>query len=102
MTLKLNPNPIFDIEVTIPTHEGDVGVMFSFKYRDREALREFGQSHAEAEDIEIMMGIVANWKNVDTPFSREAMAVMIKNYPRSVEAITNAYLTSLAGQRLGN
>lgn len=103
MSLKLNPNPTFTSPVNIPTPEGDAQIRVVFKYRDRAQLAEFMAFATKCEkDVDVMMELIEGWYDVDTPFSREAVEMLMRNYHASARAVLSTYISELTQQKVGN
>lgn len=94
----LQPNPTFDYPVDISIPGGDAKpITFVFKYRDAESLLAFMESMTAdtkkpRKDIDILMDMIGGWKDVDSEFSKENLALLIKNYPLAKQEIFNGYL----------
>lgn len=103
---KLQPNPTFKVDVTIPRPEGDGTIKFEFKHKGRKALKEFYDSIGEGDnsrpDLEVVLDLIAGWSGVDTPFSPEALDDLLDNYPGSTGAIFEAYRKGLVEGRQKN
>lgn len=98
---RIQPNPTFKSEVTIPTPEGAGKIKFEFKHKGRKALQEFlkmfsnDDPEKDVTEGDILADIVAGWDGVDTEFSSEALADLIDNYPSAGRAIIDAYVPAL-------
>lgn len=102
MSLHLNHNPTFKTKVGIPVPElGEVEITVDFKYLDKDALKVFLERTEQVkDDFVILSEIVLGWSGVDTPFSKEALGVLIKNYHASARVLMHHFLKELSQQRL--
>lgn len=53
-------------------------------------------------DFDYLDQIIESWSGVDLPWSREACASLLRNYPHAVTIILGAWAKGLAENRLGN
>ncbi|WP_055336310.1 phage tail assembly chaperone [Ralstonia solanacearum] len=104
---SINPKPTFAAEATIPVAGGGTEKLnLLFKHKRRDDVREFFARASEGtdgeSDADVLLEIVEGWKDVDAPFSREALDRLVQNYPAAPRAIFDTYLAELTGQRRGN
>ncbi|MDC6179032.1 hypothetical protein C2I33_08605 [Ralstonia solanacearum] len=104
---SINPKPTFAAEATIPVAGGGTEKLnLLFKHKRRDDVREFFARASEGtdgeSDADVLLEIVEGWKDVDAPFSREALDQLVQNYPAAPRAIFDTYLAELTGQRRGN
>ncbi|MGY3265162.1 phage tail assembly chaperone [Lysobacter sp. HA35] len=94
--LSLNPPSAFKSRVEIPVAGSRaVAVDFTFKYRDREALRQFvGEMHGDAEAV---LHAVEGWE-LDDDFNEANVRKLCNSYPGAAFAIVNEYLRQLQGR----
>lgn len=100
--LKLNPDPTFSAKVGIPVPgaaAADVG--FTFKYRDRDALRQWIDDTRDAEDVACVADCVVGW-DLEDEFSRDNVERLCRAYPGAAREIVGRYVRELAGIRQGN
>lgn len=103
MMLKLQPDPTFKSKVGIPVPAGKpVQVEFEFKAKTRTQLQQYLRDSEGREDAENLAEIVTGWAGVDTPYSAEALAVLLDNYVGSARAILDTYIEQLTRARTGN
>lgn len=95
----IQPKPTFVSEVEIPTADGVAKIKFEFAHKGRKALTKFIDSlTVEGEprdDADALGEIVVGWKGVDQPFSQEALATLVDNYPAAAKSLFNAYLPAM-------
>jgi len=92
---KLQPNPTFEANITIPVGGGQEGkIKFKFKRLGKKALREMFaglQEEGDREDADVLTDIVEGWSGVDVEFSDAALAQLCDNYPGAAFAIITGY-----------
>lgn len=102
----LQPKPVFQAQVTIPTPTGEGTITFQFKHKGRKALKAFFDSLGEGEtarpDSEALLELVDGWTGVDEKFSPEALDILLDNYPAAARAIFEAYNKGLFEGRQKN
>lgn len=88
--LKLNPNPTFDIIVSIPVagQLQDEDVTFTVKALPQSQLDELTGEGVLYSDF--VKAIVTDW-DIDAPFSADNLAILFDNYPAAARAIYEAY-----------
>lgn len=100
--LALTASPSFRSKVGIPVPGAKaVEVEFTFKGRTREQFKEFVDALAGMEDAEAIMGLASGWE-LDDPFTRENVALLVDNYLGAARVIIEKYFAELTQARLGN
>jgi hypothetical protein len=107
---KIAPNPTFTADVPIPVPGGSTAKLkLVFKHKTREEIREYfarvgggTDTDAAESDADVLLEILAGWEDVDADFSRDALNLLLENYPAAPRAIFDTYLAELTGQRRGN
>ena len=100
--LALTASPSFRSKVGIPVPGSKpVEVEFTFKGRTCEQFKEFVESLAGMEDVDAVMGIASGWE-LDDPFTRENVALLVDNYLGAARVIIEQYFAELTQARLGN
>lgn len=100
--LKLNPEPTFKAEVKIPVPGGEADpVEFTFKHRDRAAMREWIESTKDKTDAEVVGSCIVGWA-LDDEFTPENIQRLCDNYIGAGGAIFGVYLEELRGARTKN
>lgn len=105
ITVSIEPNPTFRKEVTIPGPGGQALTLdLEFIRRDEDGLKEFstGERAKERSNAQAVLDCVANWHNVDEPFTPAAVERLVKNWQRAAVTITTAYVNEHYWARLGN
>ena len=94
----LQPKPTFEVDVEILTLDGsDAKITFEFIHKGRKEVALFvGNLKPDANDTEMLLGLVKGWKGVDVKFTPEAFDTLLDNYPNTATRIFNAYLTALS------
>ena len=79
----LQPNPTFkaDVDITIPgSKPAKIGIEFKhLKRSERDAF--VGRARDGADDRDLLGEVVVGWTGVDQPYSRDALATLLENYP---------------------
>lgn len=103
---KLQPNPTFEANITIPIGGGQEGkIKFKFKRLGKKALRELFaslQDNEDRDDAEVISEIVEGWSGVDTDFSRDALDTLCDAYPGAAFAIISGYNKELLEGKVKN
>ncbi len=104
---KLQPNPTFKVDVSIPVPGGKAGkVTILFKHKGKKALQEFFESlQSEGEqrtDVDALADLVAGWEGVDDKFSEENLGLLLDAYPGAAMALFDAYRTEVLEARAKN
>lgn len=103
---KLNPNPTFKVEVSIPTPNGEGKITFEFKHKGRKALKAYidslGEGEAAREDADALGELIAGWSGVDEKYSPEALDTLLDAYPGASRSIFESYNRSLLEGRSKN
>lgn len=119
--MRIDPNPTFAAKVglSVPGQAAPAELELVFRHRDKEALQAWmagGSAGAGAPadpppartDAEFLGEVVAGWSGVqdaagaDVPYTPEAFARLLKNYPAAAGEIYRAYLRELTESRLKN
>ena len=91
----LQPKPTFVYPVSIPTADGDVEIQLTFNHKGKKALKAFFASLGEGDnartDLDAISELVSDWSGVGTPYSQEALDILLDNYPSSAKLIFEAY-----------
>ena len=101
---KIKANPTFDWPVEIPSPDGPQTLVLVFKHKTRDEMKAYFEQAAKGEsnDATTIMGIVQDWKDVDTPFSEAAVVELTQNYFGAVPAIFDAYVAGLTQSKAKN
>ena len=102
--LKLNPDPTFtaDVPLTVPGKAQPVTIQMEFKYVAGEAAGKFFEDIATKTNVEAITTFAVGWKKVDAPFSKEAVEMLLGNYPNAAQEIFAAYQRNLFESRVKN
>ena len=97
---KLNPAPKFPCEVEISTPEGPLPLALKFKHKGKTALKAWSESAAGRSDSDFLAEVIADWSVVNeqggtVPFSTEALAGLLDDYPPAARQIYTAYLRAI-------
>jgi hypothetical protein len=103
---KLQPAPTFTAPVEIPVPgEGLSKVVFTFKYRDRDAMKEFlakvSDADAKMTDEELIEEMCTGWGLTD-PFDRASIEMLVLNYIQATGAIFDKYIDEHTKARAKN
>ncbi len=101
--LSLNPSPTFKCPVPIPVPgKGVVEIVFIFNHMSKPKLQEFAEGVAQKTDAEGVMEVACGWEDIDQPFSRGAVDVLLENFHGAAKAIFNTFIDELRGARIKN
>jgi len=95
MAIKLQPSPTFKAKVMvhIPGNEPEP-VEFTFKHRNRKALREYAESMEGKSDAELIMDLATGWDLADA-FNAENVGLLAENYFAAPGAVWTTYIAEL-------
>ena len=98
---KLTPKPTFKstVELSVPGAKKVIPVEIEFKHFSRKQIKEFFDGLTDKTDTESLSEIVVGWSGFDLPFSAEALAELIDNYPTSSGEIFTAFRQDLLEAR---
>lgn len=120
--MRIDPKPTFPAKVglTVPGQAAPAELDLVFRHKDKAALQAWmtgrpagGEAGAAAAplartDAEFLGEVVAGWSGVqdaagaDVPYTPEAFARLLQNYPAAAGEIYRAYLRELTESRLKN
>lgn len=99
------PSPTFNVPVQLTAPGGEKRTLnVTFRHMAKSRLAEWRktvEARPADEEIDVLCEIMADWQ-ADTPFSRDALVVLLDNHYRAGEELYMAFLAGLAGARLGN
>lgn len=101
--LKLQPNPTFPLKVKVhvPGHEpGDV--VLTAKHRSKDGVEELIKSIAKMEDDATLILAIATGWDLEDEFNEANVRAMAQQYVAAPQAIFDAYLEELSGNRRKN
>lgn len=101
---KLQAEPTFwaKAPISVPGQAAPVPLDVEYRWLGREQLRAFLDTLAERSDIDLLGEIVVGWKGVDAPFSVDALARLIDQYPRAADAIFDTWRSELLEAKAKN
>lgn len=101
--LKLKPDATFKHTVLIPVAGSQEGaaVEFDFKHRGAAEMKAFWEGLDDKQNIDVVMDIAAAW-DLQEPFNRENVLIMLDNYPMSGAVVIAAYQDEIFKARVGN
>lgn len=100
--ISLDLTPTFKATVQIPVPGKGTGpVEFTYKYRDREAFKEFTELLKDMEDVEMIMDVASGW-DLDEPFDKAHVEKLVAKYIGAPRAILDTYITEQTGARAKN
>lgn len=106
--LKLKPDATFKHTVLIPVSGSRDGaaVEFEFKHRSLEEMDVYWEGLDDRREgidglVDIVMDAVCGW-DLQEPFNRENVSLMINNYPASASTLLLAYREEILRARVGN
>lgn len=92
--LKLTPNPTFWSKVQIPVAGIDrpIEIKVKFKHMPVKQFKEYMENVKGKDDLEIFTDLVEDWEQIDAPFSKENVEILLSNYSGITLAIFNKYI----------
>ncbi|WP_144630254.1 phage tail assembly chaperone [Bordetella genomosp. 13] len=102
---KIVASPTFTAVVNVPVPGGGVQPLeLVFKHKTRDAAKAYLSRPPQDGDTDgsVLDEIVADWRNVEEPYTPENMTVLCGNFPGAPEAILESYLTELGVVRRKN
>lgn len=101
LSLTLDPTFKADAPISVPGN-GIVDVSFTYKYRDRDAFKEFLENLKDYEnDVELLQDILAGWE-LDDPFGKASIEKLTVTYIGAPAAILQTYIEESTGARTKN
>lgn len=91
--LKLQPNPTFNLLVSIPIAgqiEND-DVQFKVKALSNSALLDLGKNSDDYTFTDFVKDVVVGW-DLDAAFTPQNLLLLLDNYPQAALLINKAYL----------
>lgn len=90
---KIQPNPTFKTKVgiSVPGQAKPAEIEVEFNYFTRKALRDYFDHISGKEDVEALGEIIVGWSGVDVPYSPEALAELLDNYPAAAGDLFEAF-----------
>jgi len=110
-TLQAKPTFRAKVAVHRPGEPEAAPFTVEFRHMTQSKLQAFldeTKSKRDQEAIDALASIIVSWESVGTPagepvpFSRDALAQMIDQFPATAQSMFVAYAAELAGSRLGN
>ena len=101
---KLQPNPTFKARapINIPGKSKPEEIEIEFKHMSREQVKEFFEAVTGKTDAEAIGEIVVGWSGVDAPYSADALATLLDNFPSAAASIFETFRTELFEARRKN
>lgn len=101
---KLTPDPTFTapVDIHVPGQADPARVEIEFRRLTRTGIAALMQSIPGREDGDVIAEIVAGWSGVDAPFSAQALATLVDNYPAAALAIYETFLSENGEARRKN
>ena len=101
---KLQPKPTFKarVPVTVPGEIKPAEITVEYKHMSLEQVREFFEGLAGKQDADALGEIVVGWADVDAPYSPEALATLLNNYPSTAAAMFETFRRELFEARRKN
>lgn len=91
-----------DVEITVPGQDETERFKGVFKYRDKEEFLDFTRSLAGKSDLESTMEMLVDWKDVDGPFNKENVELVLSGYNTAGHEIFLAYQKALFESKVKN
>lgn len=105
---KLTPQPTFwaTVALSVPGSETPSSIDIEFRHLGQKALAELLRGE-EVNDLTILPALMADWRGVGSdagpvPFSVDALAQLLDNYPAASVELFTAYRRALVESRIKN
>lgn len=94
---KLQPNPTFKatVALSVPGEPDPSCIEVEFRYLGKRAAKEYFGGLGGKSDAEALGGLIVGWAGVDAPYSADALAQLLDNYPASAGELFEAYRVEL-------
>lgn len=94
---KLQPNPTFKVKVpiSIAGQATPPQIEVEFKYLNKAAVKAFFEGMTGKTDAEALAELIVGWSGVDAPYSQDALATLVENYPASSADLFEAFRREL-------
>lgn len=103
---NLEPKPVFwsSVRLTVPGEAEPAAIDLQFAHKPTDQLRRWLDTARDRSigDTETLGEIVRDWRGVDAPFSPDALALLLRNYPAAAAEIFEQYLRALTESRTKN
>ena len=101
---KITPKTTFTaaVELSVPGETKLAAITVEFRHLAKSAIREFFENLDGKSDAEALGAIIAGWEGVDTPYSPEALATLLDNYPAAAGELFGAFRRELLEARAKN
>lgn len=100
--LVLTAAPTFKANVMIPAPgKKPTPVEFTFKGRTKDEFKEFVEGLGDRDDVSVILDVATGWE-LDDPFGKDSVELMVQNFIGSAKAIIEKYINELTAARLGN
>ena len=101
---KLKPNPTFfaPVEISVPGEAEPAKFEVEFKHKSASDLHAYFSNLSGRTDADALAEVIAGWRGVDVPYSAEALADLLNNYPVSAMELFTAYRRELLESRRKN
>lgn len=101
--VSIKAKPTFNAEVSIPRPGSDpLKIVAVFRHRTKKELASFLEQSRGCEDLDITMGMLDGWVDVEEEFSRDAVEGLLEDFYGAADAFAFAYVRELQKARSGN
>lgn len=100
---KIVPKATFGVDVSISVPGAAPAVVrVEFKHLPKSALPGYFSGLQGKTDAEALAEIVVGWEGVDVPYSPQALATLVDNYPAAAAELFEAFRSELMEARRKN
>lgn len=107
---KLQPDPTFSAKVplSVPGMEKPLAVTIVFRHKSKTAFQDYLARMPGRADVDNLDEIIVQWAGligpdgVEAPYSREALATLLENYPTAPGEIFSAYSAEITQAKRKN
>ena len=101
---KLQPNPTFKAKVglSVAGAAKPVEIEVEFRYLKKSEVKAFFDNLDGKNDAEALTEILIGWSGIDQPYTADALALLLDNYPASARDLFGAFSRELLEARTKN
>ena len=101
---KITPKPTFraTVPLSVPGSDKPAAIGVDFRHLSKSALRDYFAGLEGKSDAEALAEVITGWEGVDVPFSADALAQLLDNYPAAAGELFEAFRRELLEARAKN
>ncbi|MFZ4538170.1 phage tail assembly chaperone [Propionivibrio sp.] len=101
---KLEPNPTFwaEVGITVPGEKAPAKIEIEFKHMSVSEWEAYRAQTGEKPLPAVVTGLIVGWRNVDVPYSADALTRLLDRWPRAAIDLFESYSRELFEARTKN